>query len=129
MTRGRDLVRAAYRRAEIARHRRGEDGAGIDGRFLELGTDLVLVGDELAACLAEDVEERMAVEVDPDQAAGDAALVAGVGANVGRTHGVDGCLFAGDGIADRLEFSELELSDHRLQIGASERVVRPPLWR
>jgi hypothetical protein len=46
----------------------------------------------------------VAVEVDPDKAAGDAALVARVGTAVGRAHGVDGCLLTGDRVVDCLEF-------------------------
>jgi hypothetical protein len=45
----------------------------------------------------------MPVEVDPDQRAGDAALVAAVGADVRRAHGVDGCLLTGYGVGHRLE--------------------------
>ena len=72
---------------------------------------------------SEDVEQGMAIEVDPDEGSGDAALVTAVGANV--THGVDRGFLTGDAVGDALEFCELELSDHRLEIGASERVVRP----
>jgi hypothetical protein len=49
------------------------------GEHLELGTDVVLVGHDIAGGLVEDVEQGMAVEVDPDEASGNATLVAGVG--------------------------------------------------
>jgi len=39
-----------------------------------MGTDLVDVGDELAACLVEQGHQGMTIEVDPYQATGDTAL-------------------------------------------------------
>ena len=39
-------------------------------------TDVVDVGDELAAEFIDQVQEGMAVEVDPDEGAGDAAFIA-----------------------------------------------------
>lgn len=62
----------------------------------ELGTEIVDVGDELALQLVDQIQQSVAIEVDPDDGAGDAALVAGEGADVGRTHGVDRSLFAGN---------------------------------
>jgi len=47
---------------------------------VELGTDVIDVGDELTTQLPDQIEETVTVEVDPDEAAGDAALVAGEGA-------------------------------------------------
>jgi hypothetical protein len=44
------------------------------------------------------------VEVDPDEAAGDAVLVARVRTAVGRAYGVDGCLLTGNRVVDCLEF-------------------------
>jgi hypothetical protein len=49
----------------------------------------------------------VAIEVDPDQAAGDAALVAGEGADVRGTHGVDRGLFAGNAVRDGLDLRKL----------------------
>jgi hypothetical protein len=68
-----------------------------------LRADVVDVGDELAGQAADQVEQGVTVEVDPDQGAGDTALVAGEAARVGRAHGVDGGLLTGDGVADRLD--------------------------
>ena len=89
-----------------AGERRVEDGSLVKRRSFahaELGTDVVLVRQELAARLVEDVEQGMPVEVDPDQRAGDAALVARVRPNIRGAHGVDGCLLAGDAVGHRLE--------------------------
>ena len=64
-------------RAGIANHRAVEQGCWIVGiRVLELGTNLVLIGYEQAAGFVEQVEQGMAIEVDPYQGAGNAALVA-----------------------------------------------------
>ena len=41
------------------------------------GANVVDVGDELAAEFVDQVEQAVAIEVDPDEGAGDAALVAG----------------------------------------------------
>ena len=65
----------------------------------------------------------MTVELDPDQIAGDATLVAAVRTRVGRTHRVDGSLLTGDGVADRLQFCELELADDGLDVRAGKAVV------
>ena len=53
----------------------GEDGLGAHNGVLILGSDLVDVGHELAAGFLEEVQESVAVEVDPYHRAGDAALV------------------------------------------------------
>jgi hypothetical protein len=90
-------------RAGRARQAGGEDGRGAYAGVLILGTDFILVGHELALGFLEEVQEAVAVEVDPDQAAGDAALVARVGTAVGRAHRVDGCLLTGNRVVDRLE--------------------------
>ena len=42
----------------------------------------------------EDLEQGMAIEVDPDEGAGDAALVARVRPHVRAAHGVDGSLLS-----------------------------------
>jgi hypothetical protein len=81
----------------------GEDSLGAYAGVLILRTDFILVGHELALGFLEEVQEAVTVEVDPDQAAGDAALVARVGTAVGRAHGVDGCLLTGDRVVDCLE--------------------------
>ena len=65
----------------------------------------------------------MAIELDPDQVAGDAALVARVRTRVGRTHRVDRRFLPGDGIADRLQFRKLELADDGLDVPAGKAVV------
>jgi len=65
---------------------------------LELGPQVIGVGDELAAQFVDQIEQSMAVEVGPDEAAGDAALVAGEGAGIGGAQGVDGSLLAGDAV-------------------------------
>jgi len=91
---------------------------------LELGAQVVDVGDEGAAELVDQVQQGMAIEVDPDQAAGDAALVAGVRAGIRGTHGVDRCLFAGHAVGHGLHFGEREVADLAADIGAGERVVR-----
>ena len=88
---------------------------------LELWTQVVDVGDESPAQLVDQVQQGMAIEVDPDQAAGDAALVAGVGAGIGRAHGVDGRLLTGYGVGDGLDFGEGEVADLAADIGAGER--------
>ncbi len=77
----------------------------------------------------EEVEQRMTVELDPDQVASDTALVARVRTRVGRTHRVDGSLLTGDGVADRLQFCELELADDGLDVRAGTAVVGPSLVR
>lgn len=62
------------------------DQGGVEDRALrqidvlvgvELGTDVVDIGDEGAAQLPDQVQKSVTVEVDPDQAVGDAALVTG----------------------------------------------------
>ena len=58
-------------------------------------TAVVDVGHELSLQLVGQVQEGMAVEVDPDEGAGDAALIAGEGAGIGRTQRVDGSLLTG----------------------------------
>ncbi len=52
-------------------------GAGV------LRPDLVDVGNEGAGALLHEVQQSVTVEVDPYQAAGDAAFVAGVGSSIG----------------------------------------------
>lgn len=62
----------------------GDERAGEHGRLADVGTvrrgvlrtDVVDVGDELAGVQADDVQKGMTIEVDPDQRARDAALVA-----------------------------------------------------
>jgi hypothetical protein len=78
------------------------DGVDAGVALLVVGTDLVDVGYELALCFVEQVEQCVTIEVDPDEGAGDAALVARVGARIRAAHGVDGSLLTGDGVADRL---------------------------
>ena len=73
----------------------------------ELGTEIVDIGDELAAQFVDQIQQGMAIEVDPDQAAGDAALVAGEGTDVRGTHGVDRGLFAGNAVRDGLDLRKL----------------------
>jgi hypothetical protein len=90
-------------RAGGARQAGGEDRRGAYAGVLILRTDFILVSHELALGFLEEVQEAVAVEVDPDQAAGDAALVARVGTAVGRAHRVDGCLLTGDRVVDCLE--------------------------
>jgi hypothetical protein len=65
-------------RTDCADQARGENGPGAHGGVLILRTDLVDVGHKLAAGFLEEVQEAVAVEVDPYQRAGDAALVARV---------------------------------------------------
>ena len=67
----------------------------------------------------------MAVEVDPYQGAGDAALVAGERPGIGRAHGINGRLLAGDGIADGLDLGEFPCADDGPDIGAGQRVIGP----
>ena len=86
----------------------------------ELGTDIVAVGDELAAELVDQVQQGMAIEVDPDQAAGDAALVAGEGPGIGRSHGVDGSLLAGDAVGNGLRLGKRVVADLAADIRAGE---------
>ena len=71
----------------------------------------------------------MAVEVDPDDGARDTALVARIGARIRATHGVDRSLLARDGIADRLQLGELELTNHSFNMRAGERIVRAADFR
>src|ERR1700760_4010845 len=80
----------------------GEHCLGAYAGILILRTDLIDVGYELTGCFLEEVQEAVAIEVDPDQAAGNAALVARVGTAIGRTHGVDRSLLTGDGVVDCL---------------------------
>jgi hypothetical protein len=82
----------------------GEDCLGANSGILILGTDFIDICQELAARLLEESEQAVTVEVDPDEAAGDAALVARVRTAVGRAHGVDGCLLTGNRVVDCLEF-------------------------
>jgi hypothetical protein len=49
------------------------------GIGVELRTDVVDIGDELATQLPDQIQKTVTVEVDPDEAAGDAALVTGEG--------------------------------------------------
>src|SRR4051794_2072193 len=77
--------------------RRIEDRGLIeDSRLVraELRANVVLVGQEAAARFAEYLQQRVTIEVDPDQAAGDAALVTAVRAWTGGAHRVDGGLSA-----------------------------------
>ena len=53
----------------------------------------------------------MAIEVDPDQAAGDAALVTGERPGIGRSHGVDGSLLAGNAVGDGLRLGKRVVAD------------------
>ena len=66
------------------------------------GAQVVDVGHEVAAQLAHQAEQGMAIEVGPDQAAGDAALVAGEAAGIRRSQGVEGGLLAADAVGDGL---------------------------
>jgi hypothetical protein len=93
----------AYQRGLVDRVL-GEEGVLVGH---ELGTEIVDVSDELAAQFVDQVQQSMAIEVDPDQAAGDAALVAGEGADVGGTHGVDRGLFAGNAVGNGLDLRKL----------------------
>jgi hypothetical protein len=54
-------------KSSAADQARGEDGVAVGLRVLELRTDLVLVSDELATGQLEEVQEGMAIEVDPDE--------------------------------------------------------------
>jgi len=70
-------------RADFVERDRSADGPGegrVEDRRLiqeglgvgtELGTDVVDVGHEAGAGLAEDVQQGMTIEVDPDEGAGD----------------------------------------------------------
>ena len=76
--------------AAIAHQGLGVDGVLGQKRILvvaELGPDVVDVGDELAAQLIDQVQQGMAVEVDPDEGAGDAAFIAGERPGIGGTQG------------------------------------------
>jgi hypothetical protein len=53
----------------------GKDCLGANSGILILGTDFIDICQELAARLLEEGEQAVTVEVDPDEAAGDAALV------------------------------------------------------
>jgi hypothetical protein len=88
-----------------------------------LRADLVRVGDVAALGLVEQVQEGMPIEVDPDEVAGDTALVTRVGARVGRTHGINWRFLARDRVAQGLQFGELELADDGLDIRTGKRVV------
>jgi len=63
------------------------------------------------------------IEVQPDEVASDAALVAGVGTRVRAAHRVNRRLLASDGIGDRLQLCELELADDGLDVRSSKAVV------
>jgi hypothetical protein len=58
-------------------------------------TAVVDIGDELTIQFIDQVQEGMAVEVDPDKGAGDAALIAGERAGIGRTQRVNRSLLTG----------------------------------
>ena len=121
---GVELVdRVTNRETGVANDAGGEQSVGVGRVERELRTDLVNVGDVAATGLVEEVEQRMTAEVQPDQVAGDAALVTRIRTRVRGAHGVDGCLLASDGIGDRLEFRELELADDGLDVRSSEAVV------
>jgi len=64
------------------------DQGGVEDRLLrqkdagigiELRTNFVDIGDEVATQLPDQIQKAVTVEVDPDEAAGDAALVTGEG--------------------------------------------------
>jgi hypothetical protein len=69
-------------RTNAANERRCEDSVAVGLRVLELRTNLVLVSNELAAGQLEETQESVAIEIDPDEGSGDAALVAAVCADV-----------------------------------------------
>ena len=71
----------------------------------------------------------MTIEVDPDDGARDTALVARIGARIRATHGVNRSFLARDGISDRLQLGELELTNHSFDIRAGERIVRAADFR
>jgi hypothetical protein len=112
--------------AVVAHERRLEDRVLREEGVLvgaELRTDVVDVGDELAAHLGDEGQETVTVEVDPDQRAGDAALVARERSHVGRTECVDGGFLSGNAVRDCLKLGELILADDAANIRAGERVV------
>ena len=87
---GRDV--GAHRQAGIVDQRAGEDGglgdvASGGGRGGKLRADVVDVGHELAGVEPDEVQQSMAVEVDPDEGAGDAAFIAGEAAGIGGRFG------------------------------------------
>jgi len=69
--RGIELVDGgAHGQAGIAHDGAGEQGVGVGGVLgLVLGPDLVGIGDEVAARLVKQVQQGVAVEVDPDEGA------------------------------------------------------------
>jgi len=99
------VVQAVDRRADRGTGRTNHAGlehATALADLRVLGTDLVHVGDEGASTLLDEVQESVAIEVDPDQRSGDAALVARVCASVGAAHRVHGRLLTGDRVVDGL---------------------------
>jgi hypothetical protein len=72
--------------------------------LVRIPTDVVDVGDELAAQLIDQVQQGMAVEVDPDERAGDAAFIAGERPGIGGTQGINGSFLAGHAVGHSLYF-------------------------
>ncbi len=83
-------------------------------------SDLVHVGDVFATHLVNESEQPMAIEVDPDERAGDPALAARERTDVGRTEGVDRSLLASDRVGHCLKLCELVLADQPLLFGRCE---------
>ena len=85
----------------VAHQRRVEDRVLREEGVLvgaELRADVVNAGDELALHLVDEIEQSVAIEVHPDEGAGDAALVAREAADVRAAEGVDRCLLAGNAV-------------------------------
>ena len=72
---------------------------------------VVDVGDEVAAQFIHQVQEGMAVEVDPDEGAGGAALAVPGCPGIDPLQGVDGSFLAGHAVGHGLNFGKRELSD------------------
>lgn len=89
------LTRGGQGRIQLVDLRAGGNAGRAHDRGLEYRTaiggagvlrpDLVDIGNEGAGTVLDEVQQRVTVEVDPDQAAGNAALVAGIGARVGNS--------------------------------------------
>ena len=69
----------ADRETGVTYDRRLEQSVGVRCVELVLGADRIDVGDEAALGVVEEVQQGMTIEVDPDEVAGDAALVTGIG--------------------------------------------------
>jgi hypothetical protein len=89
----------------------------------ERWAELVDLGTVRSACLVEEVQQGMTVEVDPDEVSCGAHVPA-IGTRVRAAHRVDRRFLASDGVADRLQLRERELADHGLDVRAGEAVVR-----